>query len=264
MTIHDTFENLSGGAFIPYITAGYPDVETSIRTGMVCAESGADILELGIPFSDPLADGPVIQESFQKSLDAGITLDDCFRVASEIKKSTAIPIILMISYNLVFHKGVEAFAQCCKENSVDGVIIPDLPPEVAGDDHAVFSSYGIDMIFLIAPNTPLERREKIFAYSSGYLYCISRLGITGVREDIADGLAEYLSPIRDHTSLPLCVGFGISKPEHVRKVCKFADGVIVGSAIVKMITEYSNDKKKMLGLIGEYVQSMKAAAKGMV
>ena len=244
-------------AFIPYITAGYPNKETTVHLCKAMAEAGADIIELGIPFSDPLADGPVIQESFQKALDGGISLDDCFSIAREVRTQTAVPLIFMIAYNLVLQKGSAEFAEACVSSGIDGLIIPDLPPEHAQAEYALFNKAGIDMIFLIAPNTPEERSRIICEQCSGYLYCLSRLGITGARTDIADGLEEYLTRLRTYTDLPLCVGFGISRPEHAATVYQWADGAIVGSAIVNMITEYADDREKMTEKITAYVSSMK-------
>lgn len=258
--IKDIFTGSGKKAFIPYITAGYPDTDTSVELGITIAESGADILELGIPFSDSLADGPVIQESFIYALDHGVTLDVCGNVASGIKEHADIPVVFMISYNLILQKGTEAFADLCCSSGVDGVIIPDLPPEVAGNEHGVFRDRQIDMIFLIAPNTPADRREYILSYTSGFLYCISRMGITGARESLSKGIDTYLTGIRQHTDLPLCVGFGISRPDHAREVCTFADGVIVGSAIVKMITDARDSKNRMYDSISGYVSEMKKAA----
>jgi len=259
MAISEVFNNLQGGAFIPYITAGYPDIDTSVELGKKIAQSGADILELGIPFSDPLADGPVIQESFTYALEHNITLEACGEIAAGIKQGADIPIVFMISYNLVFQKGIEAFAEMCCSRGVDGVIIPDLPPEMAQNEHDVFREKGIDLIFLVAPNTPHSRREYIFKYTSGFLYCISRMGITGVRDNLSDGLDEYLEDLRQHTDLPLCVGFGISRPEHAKEICRHADGVIVGSAIIKMITDNRDSKEKLYASITEYVSGMKQA-----
>ena len=258
--IKDVFTDRQKKAFIPYITAGYPDIDTCVELGRRIAESGADILELGIPFSDPLADGPVIQESFTRALEKNITVDVCAEISARIKQETDIPVVFMISYNLVLQKGIESFADLCCSGGVDGVIIPDLPPENAEQEYTVFGDRSIDCIFLVAPNTPHSRREYIFTYTSGFLYCISRMGITGVREGLSEGLDEYLSDIRKHTDLPLCVGFGISRPEHAREVCRYADGVIVGSAIVKQVTELSGSQDRMLDSIGRYVLEMKQAA----
>jgi len=257
--IRDVFSKCKR-AFIPYITGGYPDPECSAALGREIARRGADIIELGVPFSDSLADGPVIQGSFTEALGRGVNPETCCRIAAEIKEDTPVPVVLMVSYNLVFRKGVEAFAAMCASYGVDGVIVPDLPPEAADKEHAVFRSRGIDMIFLVAPNTPPPRRRRIFTYTSGFLYCISRMGITGVRENLAEGLEEYLGNLRRETDLPLCVGFGISTPAHVREVCRTADGAVTGSAIVKMMVRMKDDPEEMISRVGDYVAEMKEAA----
>ncbi|MFH1707887.1 MAG: tryptophan synthase subunit alpha [Planctomycetota bacterium] len=258
--IGDIFKNAKGGVFIPYLTAGYPDPETSIALGREAAAAGADIIELGIPFSDPLADGPVIQASFQAALDAGVDMETCFRVAEGIRAARPVPIVFMPAYNLVLQKGVQAFADRCK-GVVDGVIIPDLPPEAVVAERHIFAAAGIDMIFLLAPNTPPARRDLILSACTGYLYCLARIGITGARDALDPGLGAFLAGLRGRTKLPLAVGFGISKPEHVRAVGTAADGFIVGSAIVKLVTEHRGDGTRMRKAVADYVRSMKMAAK---
>jgi len=232
------FEELKAGnqkALTAFITAGDPDMETSLALFKKIEEGGADLVELGVPFSDPLADGPVIQASSQRSLEAGTTLKKIIELVKEIRKTSQLPVILMSSFNPVYVYGEEAFVQDAVSAGVDGVILPDLPPEEAEGFLALADAKGLDMIMLMAPTTSAHRIRMIADKSRGFIYYVSVTGTTGTRNKLAEGVREKVEEISKATSLPVLVGFGISGPEQAKEAVKFSDGVIVGSSIVKII-----------------------------
>mgnify|MGYP001156266590 CR=1 FL=1 len=263
--ISDTFSELEGSsecAFIAYIMAGDPDTSLTPTIAKAIARH-ADIIELGIPFSDPIADGPTIQAAAERALKAGMTPQDIFELIAAIRKETDIPIVVMGYYNPILQFGVERFMNKLAEAGGDGVIIPDLPIEEADDVVRYAKENGVDTIFLIAPTTPEERIEKICAYSSGFVYLVSLLGVTGAREAIS-GVVKTLirSVVEKRSDIPPAVGFGISKPEHVREiVADGARGVIVGSAIVELIAEHKNEPEKMIPALEEFCAELKAATR---
>jgi tryptophan synthase alpha chain len=230
-------------ALIPYIMAGDPSLDATKRFVSELEEAGADIIELGVPFSDPLADGPAIQRAHERALQKGITLKKVIALVKEIRQSSQIPIILMTYYNPIFKLGVETFIKEAADSGVDGVIIPDLIPDEAHDLIAFARKYKIDTIFLLAPTSTLERIKKVVKVSTGFIYYVSITGITGATLSIGDPMKDTLKLIRNNTNKPVAVGFGISNPEEASEISIFADGVIIGSAIVRLIAEGKDIKE---------------------
>ncbi len=259
--IKKCFETLKAGnrkALVAFITAGDPDLDGTRGIFEVIEKSGADIIELGVPFSDPLADGPVIQASSQRSLRSGTTLKKILQLVTEIRKSSQLPIVLMTSFNPVYVYGQEAFARDAVQAGVDGVIIPDLPPEEADEFSGYADSNGLDMIFLLAPTSTGERIRMIVGRSRGFIYYISLTGTTGARDSLADGVGEKVAVIKQSAKIPVLVGFGISGPEQARAAAEISDGVIVGSAIVKLI-EQNADSGERGRKVGDFVAGVKQA-----
>ena len=251
--IRTAFEN--GKAFIPFITCGYPDLETTGALIKAAARNGADLIELGIPFSDPTAEGPVIQEANLRALQGGITTDKIFSFVRTIRKEVKIPIVFMTYANVVFSYGAEKFISACQEMGVDGLILPDLPFEEKGEFLPVCRKYDVDLISMIAP-TSEDRIAMIASEAEGFLYIVSSLGVTGTRSEIKTDLPAIMEAVRKHTSVPCAIGFGISTPEQAEKMASIADGVIVGSAIIKLIGKYGKDSPEH---VGAYIKSMKDA-----
>jgi tryptophan synthase alpha chain len=223
-------------ALMPYLPLGYPTIDVSCDLVRTVADAGADIIELGIPFSDPLADGPVIQHATQVALQNGMTLLKCLRIALEARQAgVAVPLVLMGYYNPILQFGIEAFAHAAKEAGVDGLIVPDLPPEEAGPLDKACRVHDIDMIFLAAPTSTTARLKKIAEATRGFMYLVSVTGVTGARGQIAADLPDYIGRVRGVTNKPACAGFGISNAETAQRVAHIADGVIVGSALVSRL-----------------------------
>lgn len=231
--IHEAFGKGST-ALMPYFTIGYPDYETSLDVIEASVEVGADLMELGMPFSDPLADGPTIQHSTQVALENGITVKHCLKAVEELRsRGVAIPLILMGYINPVLAYGLEKFVIDAAKSGASGFIIPDLPPEEAGVLQSLCQQNGLDLIFLLPPNSSDERMKFVTEQSSGFVYLVSVLGITGERKTLPEELAKFVGRVRNQTDKPLAVGFGISTPEQAAEVGEIADGVIVGSALIK-------------------------------
>ena len=245
----------SGKAFIPFITCGDPDLETTENIVCAMAETGADIIELGIPFSDPTAEGPVIQGANIRALSGGITTDKIFEFVKELRRDVTIPMVFMTYANVVFSYGAERFISTCKDIGIDGLILPDLPYEEKGEFLPLCHKYGVDLVSLIAP-TSENRIAMIAKEAEGFLYIVSSLGVTGTRSEIKTDLASIVKVVRQNTSIPCAIGFGISTPEQAKKMADISDGTIVGSAIIKLIEKYGKDSPKY---VGEYVKSMKDA-----
>ena len=252
--IANAFKN--GKAFIGFLTAGDPTIEKTIEYILAMEEAGCDLIEIGIPFSDPMAEGVVIQEANVRALKHNTTTDDVFDIVKAVREKTDVPIVFLTYINPVFFYGYEEFFEKCKELGVDGIISPDLPYEEKGEISDIAGKNGVDVISLIAP-TSKERIQKIAGDASGFIYVVSSLGVTGMRSEIKTDLNAIIEDIRDVTDLPLAVGFGINTPEQSRGIGKIADGVIVGSAIVKIIEEYGENATEALK---DYVSSMKKAA----
>jgi tryptophan synthase alpha chain len=229
-------------AFIAYLCAGDPDFDTSFACCRALLGAGVDVLELGLPFSDPLADGPVNQAASQRALAAGITPERVFELVRRIREGSDVPIVLYAYYNMVFANGVDRFIGQAAAAGVDGLLALDLPPEEGAEAVAAARAHGIDTICLIAPTTEEARLPRIAAAATGFIYYVSREGVTGVRDELAGGVAPAVARIRRHTQLPIAVGFGISRREHVAQIAALADGVVVGSALVGVIGGYRGDR----------------------
>ena len=250
--IYKAFDNKK--AFIAFLTAGDPDFETSVKNFKAVAEAGADLIEIGIPFSDPIAEGPVIQEADIRALEAGMTTDKVFELLKEVRKDVDIPIVFMTYANPVFHYGADRFFKNASEAGADGIIIPDCPFEERHEFDEVAAKYGMDFISMIAP-TSEDRIKEIAAQAKGFIYVVSSLGVTGVRSEIKTDLESIIKLIKEATDTPAAIGFGISTPEQAAKMSKVADGVIVGSAMVRIVaSEGANAPEKL----AEYVKNMKA------
>lgn len=261
--IRRTFERLQTiheRALIPYVTAGDPDIETTKALVREMARRGGDIIEIGVPFSDPLADGPIVQRASQRALQGGTTMRKILRMVGELRPDVDAPLVLMTYYNPVFRYGEAAFVADALAAGVDGLIIPDLPPEEAKTLIDLTSETPLDLIFLVAPTSTPERMASIAAASRGFIYYVSRLGTTGVRDRLSDDLRSMLAQLRSVTSKPIAVGFGVSTPEHVRLVAEMADGVVVASAILKLIEDLP-DRSKVLEPVGGFVAELKAATR---
>lgn len=242
------FEN--GKAFIPFITCGDPDLETTAKIVREAVANGADLIELGIPFSDPTAEGPVIQGANIRALKGGVTTDKVFDLVRELRKDVTVPMVFMTYSNVVFSYGADKFISTCKEIGINGLILPDLPYEEKEEFLPQCKKYGVDLISLIAP-TSENRIAMIAKEADGFIYLVSSLGVTGTRSEISTDLKSIVDVIRQNTSVPCAIGFGISTPEQAKKMADIADGAIVGSAIIKIIEQYGKDAPKY---VGEYVR----------
>ena len=251
--IAKAFENKK--AFIPFITLGDPDIATSEAVIREAAKNGADLIELCIPFSDPTAEGPVIQAGSDRALKGGMTTDKAFELVRVLRKDIDLPFVFMTYCNVVFSCGAERFMKRCKDTGVDGLILPDLPFEEKAEFLTECREYGVKLISLIAP-TSGERIAMIAKEAEGFIYLVSSLGVTGVRNEITTDLKSIVEVIRKNTGVPCAIGFGISTPEQAAQMASIADGVIVGSAIVKLLEKYGKDAP---GYVGEYVRRMKEA-----
>lgn len=249
--ISKAFENKK--AFIPFITCGDPDLETTEAIVRAAVENGADLIELGIPFSDPTAEGPVIQAANIRALNGGVTTDKVFDLVRDLRQDIDIPMVFMTYANVVFSYGAEKFISICNEIGIDGLILPDLPYEEKEEFQALCKQYDVDLISFIAP-TSENRIAMIAKEAEGFIYIVSSLGVTGTRSEIKTDLASIVKVVRENTDVPCAIGFGISTPEQAHKMYEIADGAIVGSAIIKIIEKYGKDSPKY---VGEYVKSMK-------
>jgi tryptophan synthase alpha chain len=223
-------------ALMPYLTMGYPERDSALTLVPAIAEAGADLIELGVPFSDPLADGATIQAASQQALANGMSLDLCLDQAADLRHhGTEIPFVLMGYYNPIYQYGIERFAQRAAASGIDGLIVPDLPPEESGGIQEPLRSAGIDLVFLLAPTSSETRIRQVVETSGGFVYLVSLVGVTGARSQLDQGLSAFVRRVRTATDKPLAVGFGISRPEQAAAVARIADGVIVGSALIKAI-----------------------------
>ncbi len=222
-------------ALIAYLTVGYPDLETTKRAALTLAKNGCDIIELGIPFSDPLADGATIQKASQHALQQGVTPKVCLRVAQQLHQKIDTPLVFMTYYNPVFSFGLEAFCQSCTEAGISGLIIPDLPPEEGEELEVITRKHHLDLIYLLAPTSTEERIALVAAKSRGFIYLVSLTGVTGARKTLPTELENFVKRVRQKAKQPLCVGFGISNPQQAGRIARIADGVIVGSRLIELI-----------------------------
>lgn len=244
-----------GKAFIAFITCGDPDLETTGAVIRSAVENGADLIELGIPFSDPTAEGPVIQGANLRALKAGITTDRIFAFVRDLREDVKVPMVFMTYANVIFSYGAERFISTCQDIGIDGLILPDLPFEEKEEFQPLCKKYGVDLISLIAP-TSENRIARIAGEAEGFLYIVSSLGVTGTRTEIKTDLASMVGLVRESTDIPCAIGFGISTPDQAKAMAAISDGVIVGSAIVKLLEQYGKDAP---AYVGEYVKSMKDA-----
>jgi tryptophan synthase alpha chain len=259
-----TFERLrraGEAALVPYLTAGYPSPSLTRELVPLLARHGADLIELGVPFSDPIADGATIQRASHAALEAGVSLDDCLDIAAEARARTDVPLVFMSYYNPIHSYGPGRFAAACARAGVDGLIVPDLPPEEAGDLQAVCRGADVDLIFLVAPTSTDERLRLIAGMASGFIYCVSLAGVTGARSQLGEGVGALVERVRRYTNLPIVVGFGISTPEHVSQVSRSADGAVVGSALINRIEALGGNEEEVLAGAAAYISGMKAAAR---
>lgn len=251
--IKEAFSN--GKAFIPFITCGDPDLETTGKLVRAAVQNGADLIELGIPFSDPTAEGPVIQGANIRALSGGVTTDKIFAFVKELRRDVTIPLVFMTYANVVFSYGAEKFISTCQEIGIDGIILPDLPFEEKEEFNPLCRKYGVALISLIAP-TSRQRIAMIAKEAEGFLYIVSSLGVTGARSEITTDLSAIVKLVRENTDLPCAIGFGISTPKQAGEMAAISDGVIVGSAIIKLMAEHGREAAKP---VGEFVKSMKEA-----
>ena len=248
-------------AFMPYLCAGDPTPELTAKLLLTLEAAGADLIELGVPFSDPIADGPTIQRASERALTHGISLQQILEIVTSIRPQTDIPIALMSYYNPIFRMGEETFCKAAQDAGVDGVIVPDLPPEEAQQLLEIAPRYNLATIFLVAPTSPPERMQLIASVSTGFIYCVSVTGVTGARAMLSDEVAPMITELRKHTDKPISVGFGVSTPEQATQVAQIADGVIVGSAIVNVIEENMDDEGKMLAAVKQFTSNLDAGVK---
>ncbi len=241
-------------ALIAYITAGYPDPKATVKIATTLAENGCDIIELGIPFSDPLADGATIQKASYRALHKGITPETCLEMAAEIRQRIETPLIFMTYYNPILNYGLNTFCKQCVKAGINGLIVPDLPPEEGLELETITRKDGLDLIYLLAPTSTESRINIVASSSRGFIYLVSLTGVTGARDTLAPELASFVERVRGKTSLPLCVGFGISRVEHARQAAALADGVIIGSRLIELI-----DKDNTLTSLKTFIKSVREA-----
>jgi len=249
-------------ALAPFVTAGDPDADTTVAVIEALDKAGASLCELGVPYSDPIADGPVIQASYTRALDKGLTLAGVFDIARRASASCSMPILAMASYSLIFRRGIDRFVADALAAGLAGFVVPDLPLEESDDFDTACRQAGLALVRLVTPTTPPERAEAIAKKSTGFLYCVSIAGVTGARTELPAGLVDRVKWLKTKTDVPILVGFGISSPEQVKAVAAVADGAIVGSALVRRIAEHAGQPREaMLADIGRYAADQAAAAR---
>ncbi len=235
-TFFDKNRPIKRKALIAYLTVGYPTAKATLEIAQALVDGGCDMIELGIPFSDPLADGATIQRASQRALEAGITPSKCLNVAAGLRKRVDIPLLFMGYYNPMLHYGLDKFCAASRKAGIDGFIVPDLPPDEGGEAEIVMKKHGLDLVYLVAPTSDTDKRLRFVAgRANGFIYVVSLKGVTGARSAVSNDLEEFISKVRKVTDKPLCVGFGISTPEQAQRVSKLSDGVIIGSRILDII-----------------------------
>jgi tryptophan synthase alpha chain len=252
--IASVFTRANHTALIPYMTVGYPSIETTLQVVPLLASNGCDIIELGIPFSDPLADGATIQRASYEALSRGITPHLCLEVAQELRRQLEIPLVFMTYYNPVLKFGLKQFCSKCAEVGIDGLIIPDLPPEEGQELEKSTRSHGLDLVYLLSPASTEERIRLVACKASGFIYLVSLTGVTGARDELPQELEGFVARVRARTEKPLCVGFGVSTPEQAQRIAKVADGVIVGSRIIQLF-----DEDKSLKNVHSFIECLREA-----
>jgi tryptophan synthase alpha chain len=250
-------------ALAPFVTAGDPDTATTVAVLEAIDRAGASLCELGVPYSDPIADGPVIQSSYTRALGAGITLEGMFGIAREASARVQMPILAMASYSLIFRRGIERFVADATAAGLAGFVVPDLPLEESDELDAACRTAGLALVRLVTPTTPPDRAEQIARRSTGFLYCVSVAGVTGARTELPPGLIERIEWLRTKTDVPILVGFGISGPDQVRAVAAVADGVIVGSALVRQVAELaSQPREQLVAGVERFIEPLATAVSG--
>jgi tryptophan synthase alpha chain len=252
--IASIFARAEHSVLIPYLTVGYPSVEATLKAVPLFAKNGCDIVELGIPFSDPLADGTTIQHASYEALRQGVTSEVCFEVAQELRRQVEIPLVFMTYYNPVLKLGLEQFCSKCAAVGIDGLIIPDLPPEEGEELGRSTKRHRLDLVYLLSPASTEQRIRLVTDRSTGFIYLVSLTGVTGARDTLPEELESFVGSVKEKTEKPLCVGFGVSTPEQARRVAAVADGVIVGSRIIQLL-----DKDKSLKNASSFVKSLREA-----
>lgn len=248
----------NGKALIPFVTAGDPDLGATHDILLALEDAGADVIELGVPFSDPMADGPTIQLSYQRALKAGTTLEKVLGLVSKVRARSQVPILLFGYYNPFMQFGTERLASSASEVGVDGILCVDLPPEESDELRPYLDAQGLHQIFLLAPTSDEARMEAVLKCAGGFIYFVSVTGVTGARTQVHSRVQDKVRWIKSRTPLPVCVGFGVSAPEHVREICTYADGVVVGSALINVI----NASKTPAKAAGDFLRQLKAATRG--
>ena len=242
-------------ALMPYVTIGYPSIDATLKVVPLLESNGGDIVELGIPFSDPLADGATIQKSSFHALQKGVTLKLCLEVAKELRQKVSIPLVFLTYFNPVFSYGLEEFCIACAKSGIDGLIVPDLPPDESSELESITQKKGLDLIYLLAPTSTEERIRLVAERSRGFIYLVSVTGVTGVRERLPADLETFVARVRKIATQPLCVGFGISTPQQARQVARIADGVIVGSRIVQLMEPEDN----FMSPVSNFIKGLRSA-----
>jgi len=248
--IASVFSRANHTALIPYITVGYPNTATTLKVVSLLASSGCDIIELGIPFSDPLADGATIQRASYEALRQGVTPKICLEMAQELRQQVEVPLVFMTYYNPVLKFGLEQFCSKCAEVGIDGLIIPDLPPEEGQELEKSTRSHGLDLVYLLSPASTEQRIRLVASKASGFIYLVSLTGVTGARDKLPAELESFVARVRARTEIPLCVGFGVSTLEQARRIAEVANGVIIGSRIIQLIEEDTSLKSLHLFIKG--------------
>ena len=249
------------GALACYLMGGDPDLDFSRQAVLTAAEAGADIIEVGIPFSEPIGDGPTIQAAGTRALAGGATPEGVLRMISQIRRNCDVPIVVMTYYNIALRPGLRVFARRLADSGVAGVILPDLPVPEASEWIEQARETGLDTIFLVSPSSTAESIREIAAAAAGFVYCVSLMGVTGARNFLASGIADVVGKIRAHTSLPVLIGFGVSRPEHVRDACQIADGAVVGSALIDLAARHYDNRAAALKAVSKFITRLKLATK---
>jgi tryptophan synthase alpha chain len=249
-------------ALVAYLTVGYPSVEATLALAPALAEAGCDLIELGVPFSDPLADGSTIQRASFAALAQGVTPQRCLEVAAALSPETSVPLLFMGYYNPILHYGIEAFCAASAAAGVGGLIVPDLPPDEGEALHAAAAAHGMSLVYLLAPTSPPERVHLVAERASGFVYLVSLTGVTGARAELPEGLEAFVARVRAATDLPLCVGFGVSTPAQAARVAAVADGVIVGSRLLQVIEEAAAEERDPVAAAAVFVRGLRAAMDG--
>jgi len=252
--IAQAFKEPGRAALIGYVTVGYPSLDATLKAVTVLEEAGCDIVELGIPFSDPLADGVTIQRASHQALESGVTPAVCIETAAQIRQRVSLPLLFMTYYNPVLRFGPESFCQASAKAGIDGLIVPDLPPEEGQALESACAAKGLDLVYFLAPNSTPERIALVAQHSRGFIYLVSLTGVTGARESLSADLSGFVATVRRYANQPLCIGFGVSSPEQARQFARLADGVIVGSRLIQLIEEDTSLKS-----LRDFVASLRKA-----